>query len=407
MKNEAQVRPAARNPEFDVAVIGGGPSGATAAHELAKAGHRVLLLDRQGRTKPCGGAVPPILLREFDVPEHLLEAKVTDARMIAPSGLEVDMSIGGFVGMVDRSVFDPWLRQRAVDAGAVLLQGSFIDVQRDRNGNALVRYKSIDPGAREEFVAVRAVVGADGANSKVTRQCLRRAGRIKHVYAYHEIISAPVKGEGPNGFDAERCDVYYQGKISPDFYGWVFPHGDKVSVGTGTARKGLSLKQATSKLRSSAGLTDCHTVRCEGAPLPLHALRRWDNGRDIVVIGDAAGAVAPSSGEGIYYAMFSGRLAAEAVDTYLESGDARCLKQVRKRFMSSHGRVFFILGIMQYFWYSNDRLRERFVKICQDPDVQKLTWEAYMNKKLVRKKPLAHMRIFFKDLAHLVGLAPR
>ena len=69
--------------------------------------------------------------------------------------------------------------------------------------------------------------------------------------------------------------------------------------------------------------------------------------------------------------------------------------------------MFFILGLLQFFWYSSDRLREKFVKICEDPDVQKLTWDAYMNKKLVRKKPMAHVRIFFKDLAHLVGLAPR
>ena len=92
---------------------------------------------------------------------------------------------------------------------------------------------------------------------------------------------------------------------------------------------------------------------------------------------------------------------------FLATGDARCLKLARKRFMKAHGRVFFILGMLQYFWYSTDMLRERFVKICEDPDVQRLTWEAYMNKKLVRKKPLAHIRIFFKDLAHLVGLAPR
>ena len=105
--------------------------------------------------------------------------------------------------------------------------------------------------------------------------------------------------------------------------------------------------------------------------------------------------------------MNSGRHSARAVDRFLETGDARCLAEARKAFMKSHGRVFFILGIMQYFWYTSDLLRERFVKICRDPDVQKLTWDAYMNKKLVRRKPLAHVRIFFKDLAHLVGLAPR
>ncbi len=219
-------------------------------------------------------------------------------------------------------------------------------------------------------------------------------------------MESPADGSNDN-FDPERCDVYYQGKISPDFYGWVFPHGKHTSVGTGTATKGWSLRRATADLRSSAGLEDAPLVRKEGAPIPLKTLKRWDNGRDIVVTGDAAGAVAPSSGEGIYYAMNSGRHCAQAVDRCLETGDARSLAGARKAFMKSHGRVFFILGIMQYFWYTNDLLRERFVKICKDPDVQKLTWESYMNKKLVRKKPMAHVRIFFKDLAHLVGLAPR
>jgi geranylgeranyl reductase len=67
--------------------------------------------------------------------------------------------------------------------------------------------------------------------------------------------------------------------------------------------------------------------------------------------------------------------------------------------------VFWVLGIMQYFWYSSDRRREKFVKICEDKDVQQLTFESYMNKVLVRKKPMAHVRIFFKDLGHLLGFA--
>jgi geranylgeranyl reductase len=75
--------------------------------------------------------------------------------------------------------------------------------------------------------------------------------------------------------------------------------------------------------------------------------------------------------------------------------------------MKAHGRVFLILRIMQHYWYSSDKRREKFVAICRDPDVQRLTWEAYMNKKLVRGRPATHARIFFKDLAHLVGLNPR
>jgi hypothetical protein len=61
---------------------------------------------------------------------------------------------------------------------------------------------------------------------------------------------------------------------------------------------------------------------------------------------------------------------------------------------------------MQRYWYVNDERRERFVAICRDKDVQELTFDAYMNKELVKAKPLAHVRIFFKNLAHLTGLAP-
>jgi len=137
----------------------------------------------------------------------------------------------------------------------------------------------------------------------------------------------------------------------------------------------------------------------------MKPLPRWDNGRDVVLAGDAAGVVAPASGEGIYYAMLGGQLAAEAAQALLETGDVRSLKLARKRFMQQHGTVFWVLGVMQWFWYSSDRRRERFVKICEDRDVQQLTFESYMNKQLTRRKPMAHVRIFFKDMAHLLGLA--
>jgi geranylgeranyl diphosphate/geranylgeranyl-bacteriochlorophyllide a reductase len=166
------------------------------------------------------------------------------------------------------------------------------------------------------------------------------------------------------------------------------------------------LREAVATLRARTGLDRCRTVRHEGAPIPLKPLRRWDNGRDVLVIGDAAGVVAPASGEGIYYAMTCGRMGAEAGLDFLRTGRASALRAARRRFMREHGRVFWILGVMQYFWYSSDKRRERFVRICADKDVQELTWQAYMHKRLVRRRPVAHLRIFLKDLAHLIGLQP-
>ncbi len=387
---------------FDIAVIGGGPAGATAAHDLATKGCKVLLLDRAGRIKPCGGAIPPVLMREFDVPESRLATKVTGARMIAPSQKEVDMDIGGFVGMVDRGEFDPWLRERAASAGAHHVRGFFERLERDADGSLKVRFRNDNKSGPVTTVKVRALIGADGAASKVREQAFGHQEKMRHVFAYHEIVRSP-EFETEH-FDPRRCDVYYQGVVSPDFYGWVFPHGEYTSVGSGSAIKGFSLRKAVEIMRRNSALDDNEVIRREGAPLPLRPLKRWDNGRDVVLIGDAAGCVAPSSGEGIYYAMSSGRLAADAATKFLESGNPRALRQVRKRFMKAHRTVFMILGIMQYYWYSSDKRREKFVEICRDPDVQRLTWQAYMEKKLVRAKTSTHLRIFFKDLAHLVGL---
>jgi geranylgeranyl reductase len=387
---------------FDVVVVGGGPSGATAATDLVRQRHTVCLLDRAGRIKPCGGAIPPKLIEEFEIPQSLLVARVTSARMISPNDAAVDMPIeNGYVGMVDREVFDEWLRQRAAAAGADLRHGKFDHISRDADGIACVNY--IEAGGQMRQVRARAVIGADGAMSAVAKQCIPGADRVQYVAAYHEIVRVPA--DVGDALVGSRCDVFYQGELSPDFYAWIFPHGETASVGVGSAHKGFSLRGAVSKLRATTHLAAAETVRREGAPIPMRPMRRWDNGRDIVLAGDAAGVVAPASGEGIYYAMAGGRFAAAAVAELLRTGDVRALRAARRNFMKAHGTVFWVLGIMQRFWYSSDKRRERFVSICRDPDVQRLTWQAYMHKKLVRAKPFTHLRIFAKDMAHLLGLA--
>jgi geranylgeranyl diphosphate/geranylgeranyl-bacteriochlorophyllide a reductase len=391
---------------FDAVVVGGGPAGATAAAELAGLGHSTLLLDRAGRTKPCGGAVPPQLLLDFDVPPALLVNRVDTARIISPKGRAVDIPVGdGFVGMVDRDIFDEWLRVRAEQAGAERRTGAFTSITRDPDGTAVLHYT--DGRSRSgapRSVRARMVVGADGALSAVARLAVPGADRTRHVFAYHEVVASPASDS--EAFGATRCDVYYQGELSPDFYAWIFPHGSTTSIGTGSMRRGFELRSAVARLRQTTGLDGLETIRREGAPIPVHPLPQWDNRRDVVLAGDAAGVVAPASGEGIFYAMTGGRLAARAIDEALRTGDARKLAGARKEFMRAHGQVFRVLGMMQRFWYSTDRKRESFVAICRDKDVQELTFQGYMYKKLVRARPLAHARIFWKNIGHLTGVLP-
>jgi geranylgeranyl reductase len=122
-------------PIFEVIVVGGGPAGATAATDLARLGRSVLLLDREGRIKPCGGAIPPRAVDRFAIPPTLLVARIDCARIVSPKGRAVDIGIeGGFVGMVDRDLFDAWLRERAAAAGALRAAGTFERLEHAPDG---------------------------------------------------------------------------------------------------------------------------------------------------------------------------------------------------------------------------------------------------------------------------------
>ena len=389
---------------YDVIVVGGGPAGATAAERLAVEGKQVLLLDREGRIKPCGGAIPSVAMTPFNIAPAQLKARIRGAEMIGPSGRSVNMEIGdiGYVGMVDRELFDPWLRERAAASGASYKIGTFQGLEK--RGDGLVGVRIADKGGESSTLTTKLVIGADGANSAVRRSVFGPNVRPPYVFAYHEIVEAPAPGTCPD-YDPDRCAVVYDGSISPDFYGWVFPHGKQISIGTGTAVKGFDLKAATRELRQRHGLADAKTVREEGAPLPLKPMRKWDDGQNVLLCGDAAGVVAPSSGEGIYYAMHTGELAADAAIKTLRTGNARALSEARKRFKKGHGTVFTVLGFMQWFWYRSDKRRETFVKLCADDDVQRLTWESYLTKKMVRRDPMGHIRVFMKDTAQLLGLS--
>src|SRR5262249_27550536 len=150
-------------------------------------------------------------------------------------------------------------RARAATSGAQRCAGTFRGIER---GNAAVEVHFRREDGTTGVARTRAVIGADGANSAVARCAIAGAEETPYVFAYHEIVRSPPAAANSE-FDARRCDVYYRGAISPDFYGWVFPHGATTSVGAGTARKGFQVRRAVEELRAAAGLADVATVRRE------------------------------------------------------------------------------------------------------------------------------------------------
>ena len=150
---------------YDVIVVGGGPAGATAAEDLARAGRKVALLDKEGRIKPCGGAIPPRLMQDFQIHRDQLLTEVKTARMISPTGRQVDIPIeNGFVGMVDRKDFDPFLRARAVAAGADYFVGTFTGIERGSTTRLVYRDKA---SGESKTLETKLIIGADGAKSRV------------------------------------------------------------------------------------------------------------------------------------------------------------------------------------------------------------------------------------------------
>ena len=161
-----------------VAVVGGGPSGSCAAEVLAKAGIETWIFERKlDNAKPCGGAIPLCMVEEFDLPEEIIDRKVRNMRMISPSNREVEINLDRddeYIGMCRREVMDSFLRNRAADLGATLVNGlvTKIDTGTDRKGPYKLHYSDYSAGERTgeaKTLEVDLIIGADGANSRVAK----------------------------------------------------------------------------------------------------------------------------------------------------------------------------------------------------------------------------------------------
>lgn len=219
-----------------VAVVGGGPAGASAAEALAAGGVETFLIERSpGGSKPCGGAIPLCMLDEFSLPMELVDRRVTRMRIYSPSNVSVDfgrtLGPSEYIAMLRREVLDSFLRDRAASHGAELITGLVTGIDMPPAGSSgypPYKVKYLSGGVRKE-VEVDAVVGADGANGRVAREM--GAGNYSFALAFQERIRLP---DEKMARYHNLAEMYVGSDISPDFYGWVFPKCDHVTVGTGT-----------------------------------------------------------------------------------------------------------------------------------------------------------------------------
>lgn len=402
-----------------VAVVGSGPAGSSAAETLAKAGIETYLFERKlDNAKPCGGAIPLCMVSEFDLPQDIIDRQVRKMKMISPSNREVDINLvkqEEYIGMCRREVLDGYLRNRAAKLGANLINATVhkLDIPRNNTDPYTIHYVDHTEGGAQgiaKTLKVDLIIGADGANSRIAKEI--DAGDYNYAIAFQERIRLP---QEQMAYYNDLAEMYVGDDVSTDFYAWVFPKYDHVAVGTGTMQVNkASIKQLQAGIRARAArkLVGGQIIKVEAHPIPEHPRPRRVVGR-VALVGDAAGYVTKSSGEGIYFAAKSGRMCAETI-VEVSNGGIRIpteadLKIYLKRWDKKYGLTYKVLDLLQTVFYRSDATREAFVEMCADLDVQRLTFDSYLYKTVVPANPITQLKITAKTIGSLIrgnALAP-
>ena len=330
-------------PDFDAVVVGCGPAGNTVAYRLASSGAKVLMVEKERlpRPKVCGGGLSRKTLNELPFPVTAVIERAVSGAFIAYRGSDpIYCPQDGIGAMVQRHAFDAFMTGRAGEAGAALWERC-----------AFRSFASDDRCVRVETergtVSARVLVGADGVHGLVRKQMYPRA-RPLLVPAIEALVTPAA---GALELLGERC-IFDLGAI-PAGYAWVFPKRDHFNVGLyrfAKRRDNLAMKALLEKfIAGCVVLTGHGEVKVKSLVIPIRAVARSLASGNVVLVGDAAGVGEAFYGEGIYYAVRSGNLAARAIAAHLGDGAPlsaydRAMRGLRRELLAARltARLFYL-----------------------------------------------------------------
>jgi geranylgeranyl reductase family protein len=313
---------------YDVLVVGAGPSGSLLSYYLGTAGLNVLLIDKQSlpRYKACGGGITrrAAALIPFDIDSVIEDYSYRVSVSWQGKRLYSNTSPEPIIAMVMRERFDYFLTSRAILSGVQVLDNTnVIGIERGKAG-------SIVSTSGGKFNA-GFVVGADGVNSRVAK-----ALGLQIDSRYNIALAAEVYPEDIGLLDRYKNEVEFDLNVVPEGYGWVFPKKDHLSVGVfSSARMAKYLRPCLDEYLRMKKVKDGYTAKRTKAQLiPIHPNKNNILGTEKgCAIGDAAGFADPITGEGIYYGIREAQIAAEAIIKHGPSGSLQYSDMVKLEFM--------------------------------------------------------------------------
>lgn len=295
---------------YDVIIVGAGPAGSTLGYELARRGASVLIIekDKLPRNKTCAGGVT------FRA-HALLDFDISSVTQRVAYGMKISYQLGDscmkkyrdpLAHLVMRRDFDNLLVGKARDAGASVIEGSRVE-------NVSVSAGRVGVVTKQDSYFSRIAVGADGANSVVAAKIGLMKDAQRELALEAEVSVSDRKLDEISSFIS--VDL---GRI-PGGYGWVFPKKSHVSAGvTGPARLSGRFKPYLDLILQQFGEYDI--VDFSGHVMPMRRRGSSIQTGNVLLVGDAAGLIHPLSGEGIFYAIKSAKLAAPVIASALQSG---------------------------------------------------------------------------------------